>query len=169
MENLSQYRKAICALRVAAAIAVVLFLSPGIGQPATMKVENLDGPNEGFNDPAPATPVGGNTGATLGSQRLKAFQYAADRWGERLDSKVEIQIGAEFNPLPCDPSAAVLGSAGPNSVARDFVNAPVAGAWFVQALANSLFGRDTDPGEKDIGAEFNSRIGAPGCLDGSGW
>ena len=32
----------------------------------------------GYNDPTTAATVGGNTGATLGAQRLAAFQFAAD-------------------------------------------------------------------------------------------
>jgi len=123
----------------------------------------------GLNDPTPATPVGGNTGTTLGAQRRKALQFAADIWGARLDSAVEIRVGAEFHPLPCDAVSAVLGSAGPNSVIRDFARAPVAGVWFVQALANSLFGADTDPDENDVGADFNSDIGAAECLPGIEW
>jgi cysteine-rich repeat protein len=136
---------------------------------ATIRVINLDGPNEGFNDATSTAPVGGNPETTLGAQRLKAFQFAADIWGSRLAGSVEIRVGAEFNPLPCDAVAAILGSAGPNSVIRDFINAPTAQTWFVQALANSLLGVDADPGEDDIGAEFNSRIGSSGCLAGSDW
>ena len=41
----------------------------------------------GFNDPTPATPVGGNTGTTVGQQRLIAFQHAADLWGALLESR----------------------------------------------------------------------------------
>jgi cysteine-rich repeat protein len=136
---------------------------------ATLRVINLDGPNEGFNDTTPAAPVGGNPGTTRGAQRLKAFQFAADIWGSRLAGSVEIRVGAEFNPLPCGAVSAILGSAGPNSIIRDFINAPVAQTWFVQALANSLLGVDADPGEDDMGAEFNSRIGSSDCLAGSGW
>lgn len=44
---------------------------------ATIFVVNVDGPGEGFNDPAPAAPVGGNPGTTKGQQRLNAFNYAA--------------------------------------------------------------------------------------------
>ncbi|MBI3757966.1 MAG: hypothetical protein HY267_08315 [Deltaproteobacteria bacterium] len=142
---------------------------PLLVQAATMKIINLDDPNQGFNDLTPAAPVGGNTGTTLGAQRRNAFQFAADIWGARLESPVEIRIGAEFHPLPCDASSAVLGSAGPNSVLRDFVHTPVAGVWFVQALANSLFRADADREEDDIGADFNSHLGAPHCLPGVQW
>lgn len=153
----------------AALVGAVVWILPLAAYAATITVVNLDGPNEGLNSTTPATPLGGNAGVTLGAQRLNAFQFAANIWGARLRSDVEIRVSAEFNPLPCEASAAVLGSAGPNSILREFDNAPVTGAWFVQALANSLLGRDADPGEDDIGAEFNSRIGATNCLSGSGW
>ena len=75
---------------------------------ARITIVNVDGLNEGFNDPTPAAPVGGNPGTTKGQQRLIAFQFAADLWGAALDSNVDIQIQAAFNPL--GPN--VLGSAG---------------------------------------------------------
>src|SRR5687767_8701334 len=42
---------------------------------ATLTVVSMDGPNEGFNDPTPARPVGQNKGKTVGEQRLIAFQF----------------------------------------------------------------------------------------------
>src|SRR5215510_251470 len=66
---------------------------------ATIIVVNVDGAGEGFNDPTPAAPVGGNTGTTKGAQRLIAFQYAANIWGATLDSPVTIVVRAAFDPL----------------------------------------------------------------------
>lgn len=100
--------------------------------PAQIVIVNINAPNVGFNDPTPAAPVGGNTGTTLGEQRLIAFQYAASIWSARLDSNVPIRIRAQFTSL----GAGVLGSAGPVSVVRDFPNAPLAGTWYHVALAN---------------------------------
>ena len=37
---------------------------------ATITINDVDGPGEGFNDPTAATPVGGNSGTTIGQQRL---------------------------------------------------------------------------------------------------
>jgi hypothetical protein len=76
---------------------------------ATITIVNVDGPNEGFNDPTPRAPVGGNSGTTLGQQRLIAFQYAASLWGAKLDSTVDIRIQASFDPLTCTATSAVLG------------------------------------------------------------
>jgi hypothetical protein len=123
-------------------------------QPAQFVIVNLNAPGVGFNDPTPAAPVGGNTGTTLGQQRLIAFQYAASLWSARLDSPVTIRIRAAFTPL----AAGVLGSAGPASVARDFPNAPRAGTWYHIALANKLAGVDLLPASDDINANFSTNF-----------
>jgi hypothetical protein len=137
---------------------------------ATMTVLNNDSAGEGFNDPTPAAPVGGNAGTTIGAQRLIAFQYAADIWAPLITSPVPIRILASFSSsLFCDATSAVLGAAGPTTVHRDFAGAPRDNTWYVQALANSLAGSDLDLDYDDMEAEFNSAIGTPGCLQASGW
>ena len=136
---------------------------------ATFVVINNDGAGEGFNDPTPAAPVGGNTGTTVGAQRLIAFQHAANIWGARISSSVPIRVRAQFNPLSCTATSGTLGSAGPINAFRDFAGAPVAGTWFPIALANALNGTDLDPSADDINATFNSNLGTPGCLETSGW
>jgi hypothetical protein len=99
-------------------------------------------------------PVGGNTGTTLGQQRLIAFEHAATIWSARLDSAVPIRIRAQFTSL----GAGVLGSAGPVSVARDFPNAPLPGTWYHVALANKLAGVDLIPANDDINANFSTNF-----------
>jgi hypothetical protein len=135
---------------------------------ATVTVINNNKPGEGFNDPTPAEPVGGNAGRTLGAQRLIAFQYAADQWGSTIDSKVEIRIAASFEALPCDANSAVLGAAGAAEIFSDFANAPRK-AWYPSALASKLAGADmASAGVPHIRARFNSRLGLfPDCLPGS--
>src|SRR5258705_5162791 len=129
---------------------------------AIVTIVNLDGPGEGFNDSNPsdsAATLGGNNGATLGAQRLIAFQRAADIWANILPSPVEIKVDANFDPLTCSNTSAVLGSAGTKTIHRDFAGAPLANTWYPQALANSLAGTDLSPGTNDIQAKFNSAIG----------
>jgi hypothetical protein len=129
---------------------------------ATITVVNLDSPGEGFNDPSapdPDSTNGGNAGATLGAQRLNAFQFAANLWGELLTSSVTIRVGAQLDPLDCASTSATLGRAGANTAHRDFAGALRANTWYQQALANSLAGTDLDPTSDDIGATFNSAIG----------
>ena len=147
----------------------VLATSPVAHAAAIFTVVNNDGAGEGFNDPSPRAPVGGNTGTTLGQQRLIAFQHAANLWGERLTSTVAIRIQAQFNALSCTAMSGILGSAGFINAFRDFVGAPVAGTWYPVALANALSGSDLDPGGNDITATFNSNVGTPGCLETSAW
>ena len=101
-------------LAVVAAIAVAL-PAPAAAS-AHITVVNADGPNEGFNDPTPVAPVGGNPGTTKGEQRLIAFQFAADVWGASLDSNIDIQIQASFDPL----GANVLGAAAASFSIRNF-------------------------------------------------
>jgi len=128
---------------------------------ATITVVNLDGADEGFNDataPDPDSTAGGNAGATLGAQRLEAFQFAADIWAALLESSIEIRVGAQMDPLTCSAVSAVLGSAGPNTVHRNFAGALVPDTWYPQALANKLKGDDLS-GADDIDAKFNSAIG----------
>ncbi len=137
---------------------------------ATIIIVNNDGPTEGFNDPTPAAPVGGNPGTTVGQQRLNLFQEAANIWGALLPSAVTIRVIAQFDPQTCTATSAVLGSAGPVSVYRDFPGANVAATWYHVALANKLNGSDLDPGGNDIDATFNSNInGSPACLGGRSW
>jgi len=155
--------------RFATALALVGVLLRALPAPAAIvTIVNMDGAGEGFNDPTPLAPVGGNTGTTRGAQRLIAFQYAADLWGAVLKSDVEIRVAAQFDPLPCSAGSAVLGQAGPKTLFHDFVGAPVANTYYAVALANSLAGMDLDPGNDDITATFNSVIGA-GCAFAKTW
>jgi hypothetical protein len=136
---------------------------------ATIIINNMDGAGEGFNDLTPFVPVGGNPAITLGQARLNAFQYAADLAGACLVSNVTILVNASMDPLTCNATSAVLGSAGAVSVLRDF-GGPLAGTWYGMALANALTGVDNDPVNPDIQAQFNSSInGSAGCLSGYNW
>lgn len=160
-------------LSIILANALVIFLnlfSPQLARAgATFTIVNLDSVGEGFKDLAPAAPVGGNPGTTLGQQRLNAFQYAANIWGALINSPVVIKVEAKFDPLFCTANSAQLGSAGPITVHGSFAGAPLANTWYVQPLANSLFGGDLTAVNNDIQATFSSNIGTPGCLENSGW
>ena len=142
------------------AIMVVLACSSTAFAGATITIINLDGPGEGFNDPTPAAPVGGNAGTTLGQQRLIAFQHAASIWGAELDSNVTIVIQAAFNPL----GPGVLGAAGATFVFRDFggvglfPGAEFPATWYGSALADKRAGTELNPGFADIGATFSSNF-----------
>ncbi|MFC0131967.1 PA domain-containing protein [Massilia eurypsychrophila] len=165
-------RSARCSLaRMAAILTLACGMLADAQAAATIVIVNLNAPGEGFNDPTPAQPVGGNNGATLGQQRLIAFQHAANIWGATLTSTVTIRVGASFMPLSCTADSAVLGSAGANDIFSDFPNAPRTGTWYPSALASKLAGTDQSaPTDPHIVARFNSRIGLfPDCLPGAGF
>ena len=149
-------------------IAALLAVAPGVAE-AGFVIVNTDGAGEGFNDPTPAAPVGGNPGTTVGQQRLNVFVKAGQIWDAILGSPITIVVQASFDPLPCSPSSGVLGSAGPNAVETDFSGAPFAGTWFVSAEANRIANTDLEPGVDDIVAQFQSNVGTAGCLTTRSW
>lgn len=134
-----------------------------------ISIVNLDAANEGFNDNTSAAPVGGNTGTTLGEQRLIVFQHVAKIWESIINSNVEIKVESQFDVLTCSSGSAVLGSAGPTTAFRDFSNAPLGSTWYPVALANSLAGSDLSS-SADISATFNSEIdNNNNCLNNTNW
>jgi len=162
------------------AIVLLSIIAPVTPAQAASKITivNFDAVNEGFNDPAPRPPVGGNAGTTLGDQRLIAFQAAADKWGATIDSPVEIFIGAAFDPLTCTATSATLGQARTEAIFANFDDQKVGLApgpvglnlWHHSALADERAGADLDPLDVDLVAQFNSRLnGDPTCLGGTGW
>ncbi len=157
------FNRTLCLVIFLAAFAVASFGA------ANIVIVNGDDPDEGFNDTTPAAPIGGNTGVTVGEQRLKAFEYAAQIWGSKLDSVVTIRIFAVFDPLPCSATGGVLGGASPTFVFANFPGAPLTDTWYPKALANKLAGVDLEPPAEDIFTQFNSDLGKPGCLEASGW
>jgi len=146
-------------------VSGALCAPPAFGA-ATIAIVNNDAAGVGFNDPTVVAPVGGNTGTTLGQQRLIAFQAAANKWGATLTSAVTIRIRAQWTALSCNATAAVLGSAGATEVFRDFPGAPLAGHWYGKSLANKLSAAELDAANPDINANFNVNLGQAGCLTG---
>jgi hypothetical protein len=137
----------------------------------TITIADTDSAGEGFNDPTPATPVGGNPGTTLGAQRLHLFQYAADVWSMRLGGDVEVLVSASFENLGGTSVSAVLGSAAPSTVHYNFNGRPLSNTWYVVALANQFFGDDLNDLKPqdcpyplvggrcpEIDAQFNSAV-----------
>ena len=153
----------------ALALFVVAAVSHDARAAATINIQNVDSANSGFNDPTPVSPVGNNTGTTLGQQRLNAFQFAANIWGATLNSSVPITIRASWAPLSCTATTAVLGQANSVGMFRNFANAPFANTWYTAALANALAGTDLNPNAAEIEAQFNSNLGNASCLGGTGF
>ena len=134
---------------------------------ADFQIVVADGTGVGFNDPTPATPVGGNTGTTIGAQRLIVFQEAARIWGSLLPSNVTIKVNSSFSALTCSATTAVLGSAGATTVHANFANAPIANTWYNKAEADKHNGVPLGTNPAAINAQFNSELGKTGCLTGT--
>src|ERR1700752_2880199 len=150
-------------------LAVALLASSEALAQANIVILNGDPAGVGFNDSTPATPVGGNTGTTLGEQRLIAFQAAANIWGASLVSGPTITIRSTWEALTCTATTGTLGSAGNNgNVWRNFSGAQ-ADFWYGNALANALSATDRNGAAHEINARFNIDLGKPGCLETLQW
>lgn len=142
---------------------------------ANIVFQNDDGFGEGFNDLTPTSPVGGNTGTTLGEQRRIAFEYALSILEATLASEVDIEIAAEIGTRVCsDLTGEVIACAGPTSLHWGFTGAPREDLLYPQALANKFAGFDlctesscagfptTNSPTEDISAEFISSLSVNG-------
>ncbi len=148
--------------------AISLALSTPLAHAAIFVINNLNTAGEGLNDPTVVAALPSNPHTTLGEQRLYVLQAAVNQWGTLLQSSRPIIVDATFEPLACTSTAAVLGSAAPQSVHQNFANAPVANVWYSQALANSLATTDLSA-LSDIRARFSSTLDS-GCMSGTpGW
>jgi hypothetical protein len=127
-------------------------------------ITNGDGAGEGFNDSTAASPIGGNTGTTLGEQRLIALQHAASLWSSTLESSIPIEVTATFDGLTCTSQTVVLGQGEPVSWSRNFSGAPANFVWYPLALANALANTDINPSLGDIVLVFNSNVDE-GCQE----
>ena len=156
----------------AAGLAVILCTSSAFAA-ARITIVNGDRADAGFNDPTPVAPIGGNSGTTLGEQRLIAFRHAAEIWEKLLDSPVEIQVLATFAPIRdsgvCSATSGVLGAARAWAKVADFEGAPQTGVLYPIALANKIAGRDLQLGQPDIEAFFNSDVDLATCLGNRDW
>ncbi|HZW91162.1 MAG TPA: PA domain-containing protein [Myxococcaceae bacterium] len=163
--------------------AALLLTAPAALANATIIITTGDASNTGFNDPTPRDPVGGNTGTTLGAQRLQVFLKAAEIWGQNLDSDVPITVFAQFTPLACTSSGATLGSAGPTAYFTSD-NSPLdagtpvfpkAQTWYVSAETSRfakvqiLPGTGSNPNNYDILARFNSALDTPQTANCNGF
>jgi uncharacterized delta-60 repeat protein len=117
---------------------------------ASVAIINKDDPGEGLNDSTSVSAVGGNTGTTLGAQRLNVLQRAALIVGSEMFSAIDIGVEAKFDPLPCT----VLGGAAPlYNVWGSYSS--VKTVW-AGAHANAFFGTDFGgPSANEISLTIN--------------
>ncbi len=105
--------------------------------------------------------------------RGDALERAAQIWADILVSSVDIEVDVTFTALACSPSSGVLGSAGPNSIERDFPGAPLSNTWYVEAMANAISGVDQNGSSAEVRTFFNASLDDPAeessCLTGRDW
>jgi hypothetical protein len=133
---------------------------------ADIIIVNQNDPDEGLNDPSERTPIGGNTGETLGEQRLNVLFEAARILNESLDIKYDVHVGSQFTVLPCSGDGTVLGQAGASDYYLDYSN----GSVVPYALANHILDRDLNGSGLEIDTQFNSALdNQNGCTAGLSW
>lgn len=156
-------------------LATASILTCIAAQAATITIQSRDPVGFGFNDPTPVAPVGGNTGTTLGQQRMNVYRHVADIWERNLQSNVTITVSAGWEALTCTATSATLGSAGAWNIWNNFPGGKP-NTWYPAALANKLAGVNltagipddgTGYGNVDIKTQFNVNLGQPNCLAGS--
>ncbi|MCB1007736.1 MAG: hypothetical protein KDB94_02455 [Acidobacteria bacterium] len=104
----------------------------------------LDGPNEGFNDPTPFTPIGGNPATTLGDARRELFNAVLNAWGQLLDNDETVRVAVLTDDLFCNASqGAVLAAAGAYCVVTDSDTA------YPGSLGKALYGSYGDECDPD--------------------
>ena len=150
---------------------LALLLALGAAAPgfcATITIINADAAGEGLNSPTVVAPVGGNTGTTLGQQRLNVLQHAANIWGGILDSSVAIRVQSRFDPLACNGANADLGSGGPVYTVTLTAPGTVPNTWYPAALANKISGSDTNIFLDDVQLTLTSSFDS-GCAFPRTW
>lgn len=142
-----------------------------------------------WNDPTPATPVGGNPGTTLGQQRRNAMIEALRQLGTGFDSETPITVRACWDALPVDTGGrTTLAAASPDdfviadrslvfsdgSTFRPAAFLPDKYAFYAAAPAARLAGtracslRGGDCADStDMTIVYNRRIGESGVLGGA--
>ncbi|MDJ0839665.1 MAG: hypothetical protein QNK37_24315 [Acidobacteriota bacterium] len=137
---------------------------------AEFVIINNDDPGVGLNDPTPADPIGGNTGTTLGEQRLQVLERVAEIWGGLLESDATIVVQAQTTFFDCSGNSTTLATAGTTFIFHSFPEAPLANIWYHSALTDALSGLDRNPGEPDIQTQFNLGLDEdPECVDFGPW
>lgn len=151
----------------------IAFGSCQLASAAQIDIVNVDAPNVGLNDPTPATPEGGNSGTTLGQQRMILLQHVADIWGAKLESTVPIRVQVSFtdnHPCQTNPDDFVyLATSGPSAyyTGNPPFPDPAHPIVYPTALRNALVGTVADPSTPEIYIQINPRMDSvPNCIAG---
>ena len=134
-----------------------------------------------WSDTTPATPVGGNSGTTLGDQRKNALQEAARQLSQQLNSPLPISVHACWAHLGGDKNRATLAHASATSFAFSDTTFPMPWltkkyTWYTNTQIARMGGTSNCgalggdcSGERNDVVEitFNSDIGSPNVIGGN--
>lgn len=135
-----------------------------------------------WSDPAPFTPIGGNTATTLGQARQNAFRHSAQLLMNQIEAPVSLVFSGCWRRLGIQsPTRFTLGQAGPTGVIRDSPGLERSNVWYTRAPASKAGGTDfcrvsgSPTCERvDVRATFNLDVGTQSTrsfgyhLDGAG-
>jgi hypothetical protein len=133
-----------------------------------------------WTDSTAATPIGGNTGTTLGQQRQNALNYAATQLVQQLQIPVDITVHACGAHLGGDNNSAILAHASPLTYLFDDPQFPINSlpkkyTWYSITSAVRLAGTSScglgggdcsGVDNEEIEAVFNEDIGSANIVGG---
>ena len=133
-----------------------------------------------WTDATPATPIGGNSGSTLGQQRQLALQYAANELVTQLQIPIDITVHACGAHLGGDANSAILAHAAPLFYLFSDPDLPLNPlpkryTWYAISAATRLAGTSScglvggpcaGADNDEIEATFNEDIGSSGVIGG---
>lgn len=130
-----------------------------------------------WTDGTARTPVGNNTGTTLGAQRVNALMEAARLLGSQLKSPVPIRVQACWDTLPGGGGSVTLAQAGPRDYLINEKYLPRNQTIFVATPATKLGGTGScgllggpcDATSYELRATFNSQVDTPAALGNAGF
>jgi len=150
------------------------------GNPVTNSDPTQSCDDSFWTDATPATPIGGNTGTTLGQQRQFALQYAANELVTQLQIPIDITVHACGAHLGGDANSAILAHAAPLFYLFSDPDLPLNPlpkryTWYAISAATRLAGTSAcglvggpcdGVNADEIEATFNEDIGTSGVIGG---
>lgn len=142
----------------AIALAAALLLNATVVHALPIEIDYTDPPGTGFDDPV------------LGSARRNALEFAVDVWRATLGGAVPVVVEASMPGLRGSGASALLASAGPTTLQRNFPGAPAANTFYPPALANQMSGTDANgPELSEITIRFNAAVDNAAVLGSVDW
>lgn len=122
-----------------------------------IRLQGPTNPDDALSDPTAAEAVGSNTASSLGEQRWRVLEAAAEAWASRLSSPTPIVVAVSMPELPCG----TLGGAQSGGYITDAAGLDPEQVYSLP-LAERLAGESLNGDEPDVVLELNGAS----CADG---